>query len=71
MKYEKVVMYSTGCPKCRVLAKKMAATGIQYETNSSVEDMQALGISVLPVLSVDGVLMDFSKAYQWINGKEN
>ncbi len=29
--------------------------------------MLALGIMSVPVLSVDGDMMDFSKAVQWVN----
>ena len=38
-----VVLYSTGCPKCGVLKKKLNERGIQYQENTTVEEMLALG----------------------------
>lgn len=64
-----VVMYSTGCPKCNVLKKKMEAKGIEYEENNSVDEMTLLGITHVPVLFVDENRMEFSEANQWINAQ--
>lgn len=62
-----VVLYSTGCPKCGVLKKKLDERGIQYQENSTVEEMLKLGITSVPVLSIDGKMMDFACAVKWIN----
>ena len=64
---EKVVLYSTGCPMCKVLKSKLMAKGIGFEENNSIEDMVALGVETVPVLSVDGELMTFSDAVGWVN----
>ena len=60
-----VVLYSTGCPKCGVLKKKLNERGIQYQENTTVEEMLALGITSVPVLCVDGELMEFTDAVRW------
>ena len=62
-----VVLYSTGCPRCKVLRQKLDSKGISYTVNSSVEEMLALGISQVPILSVDGELLPFTKAIEWVN----
>lgn len=61
-----VVLYTIGCPQCQVLAKKLDETGVSYTVETSVERMEELGITVLPVLEVDGKLMNFREAIQWI-----
>lgn len=61
------VLYSTGCPKCKVLKMKLEQKGIEYEENNSVDEMIALGMMSAPALSVDGKLMDFKEANDWIN----
>lgn len=43
---ETVILYSTGCPRCSVLKKKLEEKGINYTENNSVDEMLALGISV-------------------------
>lgn len=62
-----VILYSTGCPKCSVIKKKLDAKGIEYTENNDVDVMLALGISQVPVLSVDGELLSFVEANQWVN----
>ena len=62
-----IVLYSTGCPKCEVLKKKLTESGVLYEENHSVDEMLALGITQVPVLEVDGTMMDFKSAVAWVN----
>lgn len=64
-----IILYSTGCPRCNVIRKKLDAKNISYVVNNSVEDMESLGIANVPVLQVDGELLDFLHANQWINTK--
>lgn len=61
------ILYSTGCPKCEVLKKKLAEKGVQYTENNSVDEMLALGITQVPVLGNNGTLMDFKQAIEWVN----
>lgn len=62
-----VILYSTNCPKCNVLKKKLDQHNVTYSINDSVEEMESLGIEDVPVLSLDGQLMDFKEAVVWIN----
>lgn len=62
-----VVFYTTGCPKCGVLKKKLDAKGIKYEENNSVMEMLAFGITQVPVLKVENQLLEFAEANNWIN----
>ena len=64
---KKVILYSTHCPKCNVLSQKLNSKSIQFEEINDVETMQSIGIKTVPMLEVDGVLMDFGKATQWVN----
>lgn len=65
-----IVLYSTGCPKCNVLKKKLDNLGIEYTVNSDRELMQMKGFNLLPVLEVDGIPMEFKRAIDWVNNKE-
>lgn len=62
-----ITLYSTGCPKCKVLKKKLEEKGIKYTEINSVDEMLSLGISQVPVLSVNNELLDFSTANDWVN----
>ena len=63
------MLYSTGCPRCNVLKKKLNEKGIDYTENNSVDEMVSMGIMEVPVLSVDGRLLDFSGAVKWVNDR--
>lgn len=64
----KTILYSTGCPKCSILKKKMDEKNIEYDIVSDVDLMQANGFMNLPMLEVDDNIMDFGAAIKWING---
>lgn len=67
----KVILYSTGCPACTVLKKKLIAKGIQFEENNDQEQMRNMNFVRVPVLDVDGKILDFATANKWINEQEN
>ena len=62
-----IILYSTGCPRCGVLKKKLEQKGLDYQEVNSVDEMLSLGISQVPMLSIDGTLYDFSAANKWVN----
>lgn len=66
-----IVLFSTGCPRCSVLKKKLEQKGIAYQENNSVEEMLALGITQVPVLKVEDDLLEFADANNWINKQES
>ena len=63
----KIILYSTHCPKCNVLEKKLKEKNIIYEEVNDIEIMKEKGYMSVPVLEVDGVNMDFKTANDWIN----
>lgn len=65
-----IKLYSTGCPKCTILKKKMDEKGIDYEIISDVDLMQKNGFMTLPILEVDEKVMDFGKAIKWVTNGE-
>lgn len=64
-----IILYSTGCPKCKILKQKLDSKAIPYTENNSVEEMLRLDILQVPVLSVDGKLLPFGKANEWLNNQ--
>ena len=63
---EKVILYEHGCPRCKVLKSKLDQKGIEYENISDVEVMKAKGFTEAPKLEVEGKIMDFKEAVEWI-----
>lgn len=69
-----VILYTTHCPRCQVLEKKMQQKGIEYTVEENIDVMTQLNIKTVPMLQVDcGPLMDFVQANNWVNawGKDN
>lgn len=66
----KVVLFSTHCPKCCVLEKKLQQKNISYEEVNDIDVMKKKGYLSVPVLEVDGISMDFKTANDWINSQE-
>lgn len=61
-----VKMYSTHCPKCKVLDAKLKQKNIKFAIIDDIAVMQSLGFRSAPMLDVDGELMDFTKALAWV-----
>ena len=62
-----VILYSTGCPKCNILKKKLADAQIDYSVIEDVDVMVSKGLKDVPWLEVDGNLMNFVDSSKWIN----
>lgn len=60
-----IVLYTTGCPKCKILKKTLDDKGISYKEETDVKTMISMGIVTAPMLSVNGDMMDFGEAYRW------
>lgn len=65
-----VTLFSTGCPRCKVLAKKLDSKGITYTVVDDVDEMVKMGIFNVPHLLVDGTLMSFKESVDWVNTVE-
>ena len=61
-----IVLYSTGCSACNTLKLMLKNASIEYTENNNTDEMLALGISQVPVLSVDGELMSYEDAKKWV-----
>ena len=62
-----VILYSTGCPKCNILKKKLEDAQIDYSVIEDVDIMVSKGLKDVPWLEVDGNLMNFVDSSKWIN----
>ena len=63
-----VNFFTTGCPKCKVLKRKMDNKGIPYNIVTDIEVMISLGLDSVPAIQTeDGKIMEFSEAIKWVN----
>ena len=62
----KIVLFSTGCPKCNILKKKLLEHNIEFLENNDKDEMLRLNFVNVPILEVDGTRMGFKEAVEWI-----
>lgn len=66
-----VTLYSTGCPKCKVLKKKLEAANIDYievtDTDKIYQICKSTGLDSVPIIAIeDGHILDFNRAIAWV-----
>jgi glutaredoxin len=66
----KIILYSTHCPRCNVLEKKLKQKNISYEEINDVKIIEQKGYLTVPILEVDDEVMDFKTANDWVNSLE-
>lgn len=62
----KVTLFSTNCPKCKVLEAKLEQAGIECDVVTDENVMIEKGFSSAPMLEVDGEEMGFMEAMRWV-----
>ena len=66
-----IKLYSTHCPRCTVLEKKLKQKNIEFTVVDDILVMKEMGIKSAPMLQVDDEpLMEFTAANKWINSQE-
>lgn len=66
-----VVLYSTNCPRCRVIELKLKKEGIDFKIVTDLDTVLSIGkkagINSAPILEVGGKFFDFPAAIKYIN----
>lgn len=62
-----MTLYTTGCPKCVMLKRKLDAIGAKYDVCNDEDKMIQMGMMSAPMLEVDGSMMDFNAAIKYLN----
>lgn len=65
-----IILYSTGCPKCQVLRKKLEKANINFNICKDTNIMKEKNINSVPALEVNGTLYSFKDAAELINRGE-
>lgn len=67
---KKFILYTTGCPKCRILEKKLTDKNVQYEVICDAEKIKEKGISV-PMLEIidnnSNQVLNYYDAVKYVN----
>ncbi len=63
---EKIILYSTNCPKCHVLESKLKEKNINFELVTDINIIESKGFTEIPILEVDDSIFSFSDAIIWL-----
>ena len=63
----KLVLYTTHCPKCKVIETKLKNKGVEFDVVDDPSKITEKGISSVPVLEVDGEMKQFLEANKYVN----
>ena len=65
-----IVLYSTGCPKCKVLKKKLEQLEVDFSLVENIDDLNKFAdehnIREAPFLVVDDEILDFKSAIKYL-----
>lgn len=61
-----VTLYSTNCPKCKIIEAKLKQLGLEYKVITNIEEMKTLGITTAPVMCVDDKKYDFNNSIRYL-----
>lgn len=63
-----VVLYTIGCSNCLILEKMLKDKDIKFLKVSDMETIKEKlpNVMSMPILEVDGVIMKFNTAKEWI-----
>ena len=67
----KVIFYTNHCPCCEVLKAKLVEANISFKIMSDTDTMLKMGLTHLPMLSVDGNMMNYPAALAWLRERNN
>lgn len=62
-----LVLYSNDCPRCSVLKTKLENSKLDFKISNDMQKLIDMGFSTVPVLEANGVFMEFSEAFKFIN----
>lgn len=63
---ENIILYTTHCPMCLMLERKLKEKNINYIEISNINEIKEAGIKNVPVLKVGNKTMDSYNAMQWV-----
>lgn len=68
-----MTVYSTGCPKCKIIENKLNYNHIRYNIVSDIDVIKSKGYFSVPMVEYKGKVYNFSEANNLINnwGKNN
>ena len=66
-----ITLYSTGCPKCQVLEKRLKKNNLDFIISNDVDILIEKGFQSDPVMAVGKLFYDYTSAMNLLKKYEN
>ena len=63
----KVKLYTTHCPKCKILEERLNEKKVKYEVNDNIEELQKMNFKSVPNLEIDGKIYNYLDSIRYLN----
>ena len=64
---EEIILYSNGCPRCKIIEKMLEDKGIRYKKITDTEEMLRLGLTNVPWIKTKDTIMNFKDSIDYRN----
>ena len=65
-----IILYSNGCPKCKILKERLNEKGLKYEESDDAEVLKNNNILAFPALDIGGKILKFYNAINWLKNQK-
>lgn len=69
MEDKNITIFTTNCPMCKILEKKLTEKAIGFKIETDVSELIEMGFQTAPILKVEENYLEFKEAIKWINKK--
>jgi len=65
-----IILYSTGCPKCNILERRLTNDNIEFEISNDIDKLIDMGFQNAPVLQINDQFIVFEDAMKRLKAYE-
>lgn len=65
-----IILYSTGCPKCNILERRLTNDNIEFEISNDIDKLIDMGFQNAPVLQINDQFIVFEDAMKKLKAYE-
>ena len=63
----KVKLYTTHCPKCKILEERLNEKKVKYDVIDNIEELQKMNFKSVPNLEIDGKIYNYLDSIRYLN----
>lgn len=65
-----ITLYSTGCPKCNLLERRLTNDKIEFTVSNNIDKLIEMGFQTAPVLQINDQFVEYGEAMKMLKAYE-